>query len=98
MDGELSVVNPAFRSGAQQLDRLRTVDDLERGATNAATLIETPINLPSWDRLAQICLPLDQRGESRPLAMAKADNADACKQLPVKKEDGLAAAATLKNP
>ena len=40
----------------------------------------------------------DQRVESRPLAMAKADRADAYKQLPLKKEDELAAAATLKTP
>ena len=98
MDGELRVANPAFRFGAQQLDKLRAVDDLKRSATNAATLIKTPINLPSWDHLAQICLLFDQSGESRLLAIAKADRADASTQLPLKKGDGLAAASALKNP
>ena len=38
------------------------------------------------------------KGDRRPLAMAKADHADAYKQLPVATKDELAAAVTLRNP
>ena len=52
-DGELMVegtpvtANPAFRFGVQQGQKLRAVDDLKRSATNDATFVATPINLPS---------------------------------------------------
>ena len=69
-----------------------------RSATNAVTLIKTPINFPSWNHLSQLRLLLDQRGEPRPLAFTKAYHAGACKLLPLKKADERAAAATLKNP
>ena len=47
MNGELVVANPAFRFGAQHVDKLRAVDDLERGSTNETTFAKTPINIPS---------------------------------------------------
>ena len=90
--------NPAFRFGAQQGQKLRAVDDLKRSATNDATFVATPINLPSWGHIAQMCALYYLRGDRRPLALAKADHADAYKQLPVTTKDELAAAVTLKDP
>ena len=101
--GELMVggkpvrANPAFRFGAQQGKKLRAVDDLKRSATNDATFVATPINLPSRDHVAQMCALYYLKGDRRPLAMAKADRADAYKQLPVTTEDELAAVVTLKD-
>ena len=40
----------------------------------------------------------DRKGESRPLALAKSDRADAYEQLPLRNEDEHVAAVTLKNP
>ena len=66
--------------------------------SNAATAIQTPIKLPSWDDLAQMCTLFAPKGEQRPLALAKAGNAAAYKQLPLLEEDELAAVVTRANP
>ena len=91
-------VNPAYRFGVQQAEKLRAVDDLKRSRTNEATAVTTPINLPSWDHIANMCIFFRKQGETRPLAMAKADHADAYKQLPLKAEDEQAAVVTLQSP
>ena len=92
------MMNPAFRFGAQQGAQLRAVDDLKRSASNDATFVSTPINLPSWGHIAQMCALFHLKGDRRPLAMAKAGHADAYKQLPVTTKNELAAAATLRRP
>ena len=96
--GELIVANPAFRHGAQQVDRLGAVGDLRGSSSNEATLVRTPISLPPGDHIAQKCMLFDRKGESRPLALAEADRADTYKQLPIKGEHELAAAVALRNP
>ena len=45
-----------------------------------------------------MCMLSDQRVESRPLAMAKADHRDAHRQLPVRDGHKVLAVATLKDP
>ena len=97
VNGEPVQANPAFRFGVQQGEKLRAVDDLKRSATNEATFVATPINLPSWDHIAQMCSLYYLKGDRRPLAIAKADHADAYKQLPVATKDELAAVVTLKD-
>ena len=49
IDGEETVVNPAYRLGARQSDKLRAVDSLKRSLTHDATASRAPINLPPWD-------------------------------------------------
>ena len=98
VEGKPVLANPAFRFGVQQGRKLRAVGDLKRSATNDATFVATPINLPSWDHIAQMRALYYLKGDRRPLAMAKADHADAYKQLPVTTNDELAAAVTLKGP
>ena len=49
-------VNPAYRFGVQQADKLRAIDDLKRSSTNEATSVLTPINLPSWGHIAEMCI------------------------------------------
>ena len=55
VEDEPVVAIPAFRIGAQQGERVRPVGDIERSSTHDATLIASPINLPSWDRAAHMC-------------------------------------------
>ena len=45
--GEPIAVNPAFRFGVRQADKLRSVEDLKRSSTNEATCFKTPTNLPA---------------------------------------------------
>ena len=91
-------MNPACRFSAQQVGKLRSADDLKRSSTNEAAFVKTPVNLPSWGHIAQRSMLFDRGGELRPLAMAKADNADAYKQLPIKRADELAVVVALRNP
>ena len=92
------VASPAFRFGVQQGEKLRAVGDLERSSPNGATFIAPPVNLPSWDHVAHTCSLFSLKGDRRPLAMAKADHADAYKRLPVATRGELAAAVSLKTP
>ena len=65
-NGELVVVNPAFRFGAQQVDKLRAVGDLRRSSANEATPVKTPTNLSSRGHISQKRMLFDREGESRP--------------------------------
>ena len=98
VNGEPLIANPAFRLGIQQGSRLIAAGNLKRSATNDATVASTPINLPSWDHIAQMRAPYYLKGNRRPLALAKADHANAYKQLPAATKDELAAVVTLKDP
>ena len=97
-EGKATSSNPACRFGVQQPDKLRAVDDLKKSLTNEATAIHFPPNLPSWGHVAQMCTLLSSRGGERPIAMAKADHAYACRQLPLLEKDEFAAVVALKNP
>ena len=55
VNGEAKLTNTAYRFRAQQAEKLRAADDLKRSSTNEATAIHTPIDLASWDDLAQLC-------------------------------------------
>ena len=81
--GGAFAVNPALRFGVQQAGRLRAVGDLRRSFTYKATSAHTPINLPPWSHAAQLCEYYSAHGDRRPLAMARADHVDACKQFPL---------------
>ena len=92
------IPNPDFRFGDQQVDKLRAGYDARRSSAGEATLVKAPSYFPSWDHGALMRMLFDKKGEVRPLAMAKADHADAYEKLPLEREDGLAAAVSLKNP
>ena len=66
--------------------------------TDEATAAHATINLPSWRHIARLCDLLMVCGDSGPLAVVKADYADAYKQLPLAEADELGAAATIQNP
>ena len=46
VSGELYVVNPAFRFGAQQVGKLRAVDDLKGSSAHEAAITKMPTNSP----------------------------------------------------
>ena len=48
------LVNPAFRFGVQQEEKLRAVDDLKRSQTNRAAAIRNPVNLPESERFSAV--------------------------------------------
>ena len=52
---EVIKVNTAFRFGVERGAQLRAVGDIESSETNAAGAIRTPINLPLWGHIMQIC-------------------------------------------
>ena len=91
-------MNPAYRFGAQQADKLRAVDDLKKSMTYEATATREPIDLLSWGQLAPMCMLFVSVGGKRPLPSAKADRADMYKQPPLLERDELAAAGALQNP
>ena len=88
--------NLAYRFGIQQSEKLRAADDLKRSCTDTATLIKTRINLPFGGRIAHMCSFFRSEGETRPLALAKADCAEAYEQSPLTGEDELVAVLTLR--
>ena len=96
--GGTTAVNPAFRCGVQQADKLRAVYELKRSSTNDTTFIKAPSNLPSWGHIAQMCMLFDLKGKSRPLATTKSDHTDAGKQLALLRKEELSAVVTLENP
>ena len=91
---EKLVGNPAYGPGVQQADKLRVAGHLRRSSTNEAAAVRTPINLPSWGHLVQLCDLYRFRGESRLSAVAKADHAYAYNQPPLATADELSAAAS----
>ena len=73
---------PSFPLRGQQPDELRGVDDFKKSLTDEATDIQTSRNLPSRDHVARMCTLFASKGGRRPLAIAKADHADALVAAP----------------
>ena len=88
--------NIAFRFGVEQAAKLRACDDLRHSMTNSACSVMTPIQLVSWDHLAQLCRR--SCGKSRDWALIKADHEAAYKQLPLRPEDQFRAVIALRCP
>ena len=58
--------NLAFRSGAQQGEKLGAVDDLKRSQANRAVAIRAPVNLPTWN-ISQLSYgPSRKQGRKKP--------------------------------
>ena len=76
-NGKKLLATTAYRLGTRQADKLRAVDDAKLSFTNLASAEHAPKNLPWWDHVAQHCDLYSFRGGYRPVAMAKAHQADA---------------------
>ena len=69
--------NVSFRFGVLQADKLRACEDLKHSMTNLTCTVETPIQLLSWDNIAQISAMLAAGGGD--WVMFKADRKDSYK-------------------
>ena len=88
--------NIAFRFGVDQADKLRACGDLRRNTANLYCTVWTPIKLPTWDRLSQLCLNI--RTSDREWAFFKADRQAAYKKLPLAPEHQRLAMVALRDP
>ena len=89
-------VNIAFRVGVEQADKLRACDDLKHNEVKLYCIVWTPIKLPTWDHIAQMCLNI--RPSGRPWGFFKADHEAAYKQLPMMPEHTKLAFVALRDP
>ena len=89
-------VNIAFRFGAEQADKLRACDDLKHNDVNLYCAVWTPIILPTWGHIAQMCL--DIRYTKKPCEFPKSDHEAAYKQLPLRPEHTKLAFVALRDP
>ena len=48
----------AFRFAAQLPDKVRACVDLRRPRTDIGAVLSSPITLPTWDIIAQLCLKI----------------------------------------
>ena len=88
--------NVAFRFGVSQADKLRACDDLRHSLTNEACAVLTPIQLVSWDHIAQLFKSMC--GANRSWHLFKADHQAAYKQLPLRPADQPTAIIALRHP
>ena len=91
-------VNPAFRFGVNQEEKLRAAGALKRSRTNAASAIHSPLNLPTWDHFAAVVRMFEEGRAAEGLAFAKAGHGAAYRQLPDCEERKRLAAASLGDP
>ena len=89
-------VNIAYRFGVDQADKRRACHDLKHNEVNLYFTVWTPVKLPTWDHIAQMCL--DVRHTRRPWGFFKADHEAACKQLPLRPEHTKLAFVALRGP
>ena len=92
--GEL--VNPAFRFPIRQPDKIRMIDDLKHSQTNLSVVIGTPITLPTWDLLVELCFRA--RPANRDWVFGKVDHCSAYKNLPIRPADRPYATIVVRNP
>ena len=90
--------NPAFGLGAHQEEKLRAEDDLKGGRTVPAAAMPDPVTLRAWGHFAIVVHMFQERRAGESLAFAMADRRAAHRQLPVREEHMILAAASLKDP
>ena len=86
----------AFRFGVDQLDKIRSCDDIKYSTTNEYCAVWTPIKLPTWDHIGQMAS--DVKETNRPWSFLKVDHEAAYKQLPLDPSRAKYALAALLRP
>ena len=86
----------AFRFGVDQLDKIRSCDDLKYSTTNKYCTVWTPIKLPTWDHIGQMALEVKKT--NKPWSFIKVDHEAAYKQLPLETSHTKYAMVTLRHP
>ena len=90
-----SKINPVFRFPVFQSDKVRAIDDLRRGLVNRFCVIDSLNVPPSWDRIAEIILPIN--GIDRNWDFIKGDHESAYKNLPLSPPRSRFCVITFKN-
>ena len=88
--------NIAFLFGVDHADKLRACDDLKHNHVDRYCSVWAPIKLPTWDRIAQMCLGVKEDLRERPFF--KADRESAYKQLPMGPKHHNLAMGSIRNP
>ena len=89
-------VNVAFRFAVIQPDKIRDCDDLKYGLVNRCCAADTPIKLPTWGRIGELCLRI--RHTNRPWAFFRADRKAAYKHLALNPDHAGLCAVALRCP
>ena len=95
-DWKANTCNVAFRFGVEQDSKLRACDNLKHSLTNPCCQVQTPIQLVSRDRLAQLS-QLRGRG-SEEWHLFKAGRESGYKQLPIAPKDQRTSVVALRRP
>ena len=89
-------INAVFRFPAAQPGETRSCDDFKYGRINECTLDYTPIALPTWGHLPQLCSDISD--SSTDWSFFKADRASAYKNLPTNPYHVHSCVATSQDP
>ena len=89
-------VKISLRLGVDQADKPRACDDLKHNGANLYLAVWTPIKLPTWDHIAQMCLNV--RPSKKSWGFFKADHEAACAQLPMRPEHANLAMVAIRDP
>ena len=89
---------PASGFGVQRENESGPVDKSKTSELIKGAAIHAPINLLSRGHAARITPLFGRQGFACRVSMAKTDHADTCKQVPVRRKDKYAAAATGRDP
>ena len=89
-------VNIAFRFGVGQADKIRACGDLKHNVVNIYCTVWTPIKLPTWGQIAQMCLNVRPSRET--WEFPNTDHKAACKQLPTRPEHANLSMVALRDP
>ena len=88
--------NNAFLFPAIQVGKIRACGDLKYGLVNPRCADRTPIKLPTWGHIGQMCL--DCADADRELPFSKSDHAAAYKNMPLGPDSAKLFLVTLRNP
>ena len=88
--------NVAFRFAFLQMDKIRACGDFKYGRLNLACSIRTPITLPTWDHIGQLCLGVLDSDVG--WAFFKADHEAAYKNPPLSPDQANRCIAALRSP
>ena len=88
--------NVTFRFAVLQMDKIRACDDFRYGRVNLACSVRSPITLPTWDHIGQLCL--DVLHSDVDWGFFKADHEAAYKNLPLSPEQANRCIVALRSP
>ena len=89
-------VDHAFRFPVLQAGKIRACDNLKYGCVNPRYAERTPISLPTWDHIGEMCLKIADAEKS--WSFSKTDRESAYKNLPPTPDSARLCLIALRNP